>query len=64
MQDVTELPAEDGAAGQREAQGVRPERVGSLLPVCPQNDACPKGQGSVTTGGSTYRQLLVHKTSL
>lgn len=40
VQDVAELPAEDGVAGQREAQRVGPEGVGALLPVSPQNDAC------------------------
>lgn len=40
MQDVAELPAEDGVAGQREAQRVGPEGVGALLPVGPQNDPC------------------------
>lgn len=40
VQDVTELPAEDGAAGQWEAQSVRPEGIGSLLPVRPQDDSC------------------------
>lgn len=40
VQYVAELPAEDGAAGQREAQSVGPEGVGSLLPVSPQDDSC------------------------
>lgn len=43
MQDVAELPAEDGVAGQREAQRVGPEGVGALLPVSPQDDACVQG---------------------
>lgn len=38
MQYVAELPAQDGAAGQREAQSVGPEGEGSLLPVSPQDD--------------------------
>lgn len=40
VEDMAELPAEDGAAGQREAQSVRPEGEGSLLPVSPQDDSC------------------------
>lgn len=40
VQDVAELPAEDGVAVQREAQRVGPEGVGALLPVSPQNDPC------------------------
>lgn len=39
VQHVAELPAEDGAAGQRETQGVGPEGVGSFLPVSPQDDS-------------------------
>lgn len=38
VKDVTELPAEDGAAGQRQADGVRPESEGSLLMVRAQDD--------------------------
>lgn len=37
---MAELPAENGAAGQREAESVGPEGVGSLLPVSPQDDSC------------------------
>lgn len=39
VQYVAELPAEDGAAGQREAQRVGPEGVSSLLPMSPQDDS-------------------------
>lgn len=39
VQYMAELPAENGAAGQREAQSVGPEGVGSLLPVSPQDDS-------------------------
>lgn len=39
MQHMAELPAENGAAGQREAQSVGPEGEGSLLPVSPQDDS-------------------------
>lgn len=38
VKNVTELPAEDGAAGQRQADGVRPESEGSLLMVRAQDD--------------------------
>ncbi len=40
VQHVAELPAEDGAASQREAQSIGPEGEGSLLPVSPQDDSC------------------------
>lgn len=40
VKHVAELPAEDGVAGQREAQGIGPESKGSLLSVGPQNDPC------------------------
>lgn len=39
VQYMAELPAENGAAGQREAQSIGPEGVGSLLPVSPQDDS-------------------------
>lgn len=42
VQNVAELPAEDGAAGQRETKCVGPEGVCSLLPVSPQDDSCGK----------------------
>lgn len=38
VQDVAELPAEDGAAGQGQPDGVGPEGECSLLVVCPQDD--------------------------
>lgn len=40
VQHMTELPAEDGAPGQREAQSVGPESEGSLLSVSAQDDSC------------------------
>lgn len=49
MQNAAELPAEDGAAGQGEAQSVGPEGVGSLLPVSPQDDSCWRGVKEVQT---------------
>lgn len=40
VEHVAELPAEDGAAGQREPDGVGPEGEGPLLVVSAQDDAC------------------------
>lgn len=51
VQYVAELPAEDGAAVQREAQRVGPEGVGSLLPVSPQDDSCCSVVKEAQTGG-------------
>lgn len=39
VEHVAELPAENRAAGQRETQGVGPERVSSFLSVSPQDDS-------------------------
>lgn len=36
---MAELPAENGAAGQRETQSVGPEGVSSFLPMSPQDDS-------------------------
>ena len=41
VQDMAELPAEDGAAGQGQPNGVGPEGEGTLLVVRPQNDPFP-----------------------
>lgn len=38
VQDVAELPAEDGTAGQGQPDGVGPEGERSLLMVSPQDD--------------------------
>lgn len=46
MQDVAELPAEDGATGKWQTNGVGPEGEGALLVVSAQNDAY-QGQGQV-----------------
>lgn len=46
MKDMAELPTEDGAAGQRQANGIGPEGEGPLLMVSAQNDAL-EGQGQV-----------------
>ena len=40
VEHMAELPAEDGAAGQREPDGVGPEGEGPLLVVSAQDDAC------------------------
>lgn len=39
VEDVAELPAEDGAAGKRQTNGIGPESEGPLLVVSAQNDA-------------------------
>jgi len=39
VQDVAELPAEDGATGKWQTNGVGPEGEGALLVVSAQNDA-------------------------
>lgn len=41
VQDMAELPAEDGAAGQGQPDGVGPKGEGALLVVRPQNDPFP-----------------------
>lgn len=41
VQDMAELPAEDGAAGQGQPNSVGPEGEGTLLVVRPQNDPFP-----------------------
>lgn len=38
VKDVAEFPTEDGAAGQRQADGIGPEGEGSFLMVSAQND--------------------------
>lgn len=46
VQDMAELPAEDGATGKRQTNGVGPEGEGPLLVVSAQNDSY-QGQGQV-----------------
>lgn len=46
VKDMAELPTEDGAAGQWQANGIGPEGKGPLLMVSAQNDAL-EGQGQV-----------------
>lgn len=46
VKHVAELPAEDGAAGKWQADGIGPESEGPLLMVSAQNDAY-QGQGQV-----------------
>lgn len=46
VEDMAELPAEDGAAGKRQADGVGPEGEGPLFMVSAQNDASQR-QGQV-----------------
>ncbi|KAK2102834.1 hypothetical protein P7K49_020501, partial [Saguinus oedipus] len=40
VEDMAELPTEDGAAGQRQPDGIGPESEGTLLVVCAQDDTC------------------------
>lgn len=58
VQDVAELPAENGATGQREAQSVGPEGVGSLLPVSPQDDSCCRLVKEETTNNTAYHNFI------
>lgn len=37
---MAELPAKDGVVIEGKSQGIRPEGVGSFLPVCPKDDSC------------------------
>lgn len=46
VKDVTELPTEDGAAGQRQANGIGPEGKSSFLMVSAQDDTL-ESQGQV-----------------
>ena len=46
VEDVTELPAEDGAAGKWQTDGIGPESEGPLFVVSAQNDAYRR-QGQV-----------------
>lgn len=41
VQQVAELPADQGVAGQRQVQGVGPEAGGAALLVGPHDDGCP-----------------------
>lgn len=52
VQDVAELPAEDGAAGQGQPDGVGPEGERSLLVVRPQNDPFPLVKANQTHMGA------------
>lgn len=49
VQDVAELPAEDGTAGQGQPDGIGPEGEGSLLVVGPQDDSFQGSQGQLDT---------------
>ena len=49
VKNMTELPAEHRAAGQREAERVGPEGVGSLLSVGAQDDSCEHKLRSTNT---------------
>lgn len=55
VQDVAELPAEDGTAGQGQPDGVGPEGERTLLVVCPQDDPCPAVKANRTQTGAGDR---------
>lgn len=63
VQDVAELPAEDGTAGQGQPDGVGPEGERSLLVVCPQDDPCQCSQGQLDThrAGTVLVQLSLKR---
>lgn len=56
VQDVAELPAEDGAAGQGQPDGVGPEGKRSFLMVRPQDDPFPPVKANQTHMGAGDRQ--------
>lgn len=53
VEDVAELPAEDGAAGKWQADGVGPEGEGPLFVVSAQNDAY-QGQGQAQEADAAW----------
>lgn len=66
---MAELPAENGAAGQRETQSVGPEGVSSFLSMSPQDDSWScivnepnsKERMERMDGYSTYKDMkLLH----
>lgn len=63
VKDMAELPTEDGAAGQWQANGIGPEGKGPLLMVSAQNDAL-EGQGQVKVTDWKSGQLSVLQTAL
>lgn len=56
VQDMAELPAEDGAAGQGQPDGVGPEGERSLLMVRPQDDPFPAVKANRAHVGAGDRQ--------
>lgn len=56
VQDMAELPAEDGAAGQGQPDGVGPEGERSLLMVRPQDDPFPAVKANWAHAGAGDRQ--------
>lgn len=40
VQHMAELPAKDGVVIEGKTQSIRPESVGSFLPVRPKDDSC------------------------
>lgn len=59
MQQVAELPADHGVAGQREVDGVGPEGGGAALLVCSHDDICTAVKE--TPKYESNRGRVVHK---
>jgi len=56
VQDMAELPAEDGTAGQGQPDGVGPEGECTLLVVRPQDDPFPVVKANRTHTGAGDRR--------
>lgn len=56
VEDVAELPAEDGAAGKRQTDGIGPESKGPFLVMSAQNDAY-QSQGQAQEADSSAGQV-------
>lgn len=56
VEDVAELPAEDGAAGKRQTDGIGPESKGPFLVMSAQNDAY-HSQGQAQEADSSAGQV-------
>lgn len=61
VQDVAELPAEDGAAGQGQPDGIGPEGEGPLFVVRPQDDPFPAVKAKQTHTGGMRCGLRAHR---
>lgn len=70
VQEVAELPADHGVAGQREVDGVGPKGCGSTLFMCPQDNiytAVKETLGPVARGDSikylSIRKIVVKRVN-